>query len=68
MWAFSRTQKKGCSSAKLIFEQGPSRKGGAFLVDPDVNTASVNAGDHRLYVGGGSLNKVFAEELGSAQP
>ncbi|CAK9086746.1 Dihydroorotate dehydrogenase (quinone) [Durusdinium trenchii] len=35
-----------------------------FYSDPVTNTASVNAGDYNLYVGGGSINLAFAKELG----
>lgn len=34
-----------------------------YLPDPDGNFASLNAGDYRLYVGGGSINKAFGEAL-----
>ncbi|CAE7311970.1 unnamed protein product [Symbiodinium natans] len=34
-----------------------------FYDDPTVNTASVNAGDYNLYVGGGAINLAFAKEL-----
>ena len=32
---------------------------------PSVNTASVNAGDYNLYVGGGAINLAFAKALGA---
>jgi len=35
-----------------------------FYDDPGTNTASVNAGDYNLYVGGGAINLAFLKELG----
>lgn len=35
-----------------------------YYADAETNTASVNAGDYNLYVGGGSINLAFAKELG----
>lgn len=35
---------------------------------PAGNTASVNAGDHGLYVGGGAINRAFAAGLGLQEP
>lgn len=39
-----------------------------YLKEPRLNTASVNAGDYRLYVGGGSNNAAFAKLFIKHQP
>lgn len=39
-----------------------------FEAHPKANTASVNAGDYNLYVGGGAINKAFACVLRLNQP
>eukprot|EP00931_Biecheleriopsis_adriatica_P004363 TRINITY_DN106045_c0_g1_i1.p1 TRINITY_DN106045_c0_g1~~TRINITY_DN106045_c0_g1_i1.p1 ORF type:complete len:333 (-),score=73.06 TRINITY_DN106045_c0_g1_i1:81-1079(-) len=41
------------------FEPKPEEHSALYLKDPARSTASCNAGDYRLYVGGGAINRAF---------
>ena len=52
---------------RFQFEERPNGVWPAvYCPNSEARTVSANAGDYRWYVGGGSLNKAFAEELAGA--
>ncbi len=56
------------SCPRFSFEdEGPSGYSPVYLKAPSRSSASVNAGDYRLYVGGGAINEVFAKILHDEQ-
>ena len=48
-------------SCRFSFESMPDGYPAIYEVDATENTASTNAGDYRLYVGGGSINWAFGD-------
>lgn len=49
------------------FEPKPDTFSALYLDHPASNTAAVNAGDYRLYVGGAAINRAFADLLKKEQ-
>eukprot|EP00401_Gymnodinium_catenatum_P077874 CAMPEP_0117520550 /NCGR_PEP_ID=MMETSP0784-20121206/33224_1 /TAXON_ID=39447 /ORGANISM="" /LENGTH=342 /DNA_ID=CAMNT_0005316543 /DNA_START=1 /DNA_END=1029 /DNA_ORIENTATION=+ len=54
----------GATSLRFGFCGKPKKYTAIYEASPATNTASVNAGDYLLYVGGGSINLAFARALG----
>lgn len=48
-------------AVRFAFEEKPEAYSPIYLESPARRTAAVNAGDYRLYVGGGAINKAFGE-------
>lgn len=65
MWTnMSKCLSAGSESGpelEFVFEPKPDGFPALYDSNPSRNTASVNAGDYRLYVGGGSINLAFGE-------
>lgn len=54
---------KKTGNVRFFFEAEPDQYSPLYLETPARNTAAVNAGDYRLYVGGHAINGAFAEML-----
>jgi len=55
------TGREDVKGIQFDFEPEPESFSALFLDAPARNTASCNAGDYRLYVGGGAINKAFGD-------
>lgn len=55
--------KKFKPAVRFTFCGKPKGHTPIFVPSPQANTASVNAGDYLLYVGGGAINRAFKQEL-----
>ena len=65
--ASQQSESAEASGLTFEFETKPEGDPPLFLQDPRQTTASTNAGDYRLYVGGGAINKAFLSLLKQEQ-
>ncbi|CAE7494063.1 FKBP62, partial [Symbiodinium pilosum] len=57
------TGKEDVKGIQFSFDPEPESFSALFLDSPARNTSSCNAGDYRLYVGGGAINRAFGDLL-----
>eukprot|EP00930_Biecheleria_cincta_P059954 TRINITY_DN4566_c0_g1_i2.p1 TRINITY_DN4566_c0_g1~~TRINITY_DN4566_c0_g1_i2.p1 ORF type:complete len:324 (+),score=55.60 TRINITY_DN4566_c0_g1_i2:59-1030(+) len=65
--ASQTTESRSRNGIIFRFEPKPEQFSPLYLTDPTHATASTNAGDYRLYVGGGAINCAFLELLKQEQ-
>ena len=53
----------GLQKCELLHDDSSQRFSKVYLSNPKEATASLNAGDHKLYVGGASINLAFAKAI-----
>mmetsp|Transcript_81419 Transcript_81419/g.154562 ORF Transcript_81419/g.154562 Transcript_81419/m.154562 type:complete len:360 (+) Transcript_81419:108-1187(+) len=65
--AVAETEPRSDAVRFLFEDKGPDKYPPLYLRAPARRTAAVNAGDYRLYVGGGTINGAFANMLHDEQ-